>query len=72
MVKKHKKSKKKVICIPKITNTFDLSSQKSKKKTVVFFSDFSNGITQVSKSYDIQNMNQIYTQRKMDKHHLKY
>ena len=45
MVKNHRKKSKKVIFVPKITNTFDFSSQKSQKKSVVFFSDFSHGIT---------------------------
>ena len=40
-----KKKFKKVIVVPKITNTFDLSSQKSKKNLFLFFSDFSHGIT---------------------------
>ena len=45
MVKNHKIiSKKKNIFVAKITNTFDFSSQKSKNKSVVFFSDFSHGI----------------------------
>ena len=44
MVKNHKKNLK-IIFVPKVTNTFDFSSQKSKKKLVVFFSDFSHGIT---------------------------
>ena len=45
MVKNHQKKIKKVIFGPKITNTFDFSSQKSQKKSVVFFLDFSHGIT---------------------------
>ena len=45
MVKNHQKKGKKAIFVPKITNAFDFSSQKSKKKSVVFFSDFSHGIT---------------------------
>ena len=36
---------KKGIFVTKITNAFDFSSQKSKKKSVMFFSDFSHGIT---------------------------
>ena len=40
------KNIKKGIFVTKITNTFDFSSQKSKKKSVMFFSDFSHGITQ--------------------------
>ena len=44
-VKNHKKSQKKVIFIPKITNTLDFSSKKSKQNPVIFFSDFSHGIT---------------------------
>ena len=44
-VKNHKNKVKKGIFIPKITNSLDFSSQKSKKNSVIFFSDFSHGIT---------------------------
>ena len=45
--KKSAKKVKKVIFIPKITIPFEFSSQKSKKKLVIFFSDFSHGFTQL-------------------------
>ena len=43
---KSKKKIKKVIFVTKIPNTFDFSTQKPKKKLVMFFSDFSHGVTQ--------------------------
>ena len=39
------KNIKKGIFVTKITNAFDFSSQKSKKKSAMFFLDFSHGIT---------------------------
>ena len=57
MVKNHQKKSKKAIFVPKITNTFDFSGQKSIKKSVVFFSDFSHGITH--KLYDFWVYNQL-------------
>ena len=45
MVKNQQKKFKKVIFDTKIPNTFDFWSQKPKKKSVMFFSDFSHGIT---------------------------
>ena len=45
IVKNHQKKSKKAIFVPKITNTFNFSSPKSQKKSVVFFSDFLHGIT---------------------------
>ena len=45
MVKNPAKKSNKKDLVPKIINTFDFSSQESKRKLVVFFSDFSHGLT---------------------------
>ena len=42
---KSPKKVQKIFFVTEMTNTFDFSGQKSKKKSGVFFSDFSRGIT---------------------------
>ena len=44
-VRNHQKKVQQAIFIPKITNAFDFSNQKSKKKLVIFFSYFLHWIT---------------------------